>query len=163
MGYLLRIVALVVFAVAAYSLPAAAQEMPARVTVLYDAFGRDSSLQKDWGYAALVEVNGKRILFDTGNNADVLARNAKVRNADLSQLDFVVMSHRHGDHMGGMSYLLGVNPRVKIYAPKGGLRRLWRRPAERVLSQGRLAAARAALFRRQSAYGDALRQRLAAG
>ena len=30
------------------------------------------------------------------------------------------MSHRHGDHTGGMSYLLGVNPKVRIYAPKGG-------------------------------------------
>jgi 7,8-dihydropterin-6-yl-methyl-4-(beta-D-ribofuranosyl)aminobenzene 5'-phosphate synthase len=33
-------------------------------------------------------------------------------------LDFVVMSHRHGDHMGGLTYLLKVNPKVKIYAPK---------------------------------------------
>jgi 7,8-dihydropterin-6-yl-methyl-4-(beta-D-ribofuranosyl)aminobenzene 5'-phosphate synthase len=28
------------------------------------------------------------------------------------------MSHRHGDHMGGLAYLLKVNPTVKIYAPK---------------------------------------------
>jgi len=32
----------------------------------------------------------------------------------------VVMSHRHGDHMGGMSYLLKVNPGVTIYAPQEG-------------------------------------------
>jgi 7,8-dihydropterin-6-yl-methyl-4-(beta-D-ribofuranosyl)aminobenzene 5'-phosphate synthase len=38
----------------------------------------------------------------------------------LTKLDFVVMSHRHGDHMGGLSYLLSVNPKVKIYAPKEG-------------------------------------------
>jgi 7,8-dihydropterin-6-yl-methyl-4-(beta-D-ribofuranosyl)aminobenzene 5'-phosphate synthase len=37
---------------------------------------------------------------------------------DLSRLDFAVLSHRHGDHMGGMDYLLRVNPAVKIYAPK---------------------------------------------
>lgn len=92
----------------------------AEVTVLYDAFGRDPALQKDWGYAAFVESGGKRILFDTGNNAQVLERNAKARNVDLSQLDFVVMSHRHGDHMGGMSYLLARNPKVRIYAPKEG-------------------------------------------
>jgi 7,8-dihydropterin-6-yl-methyl-4-(beta-D-ribofuranosyl)aminobenzene 5'-phosphate synthase len=30
------------------------------------------------------------------------------------------MSHRHGDHMGGLAYLLSVNPKVKIYAPKEG-------------------------------------------
>ena len=59
----------------------------------------------------------KRILFDTGNNPDILARNAKAKRIELSKLDFAVISHRHGDHMGGMSYLLRVNPRVMIYAP----------------------------------------------
>jgi 7,8-dihydropterin-6-yl-methyl-4-(beta-D-ribofuranosyl)aminobenzene 5'-phosphate synthase len=89
-----------------------------RITVLYDAFGKPSAMQKDWGYAALIEYGGKRILFDTGDNPDILAQNAKAKGVDLSKLDFVVMSHRHGDHMGGMSYLLSVNPKVKIYAPK---------------------------------------------
>lgn len=37
-----------------------------QITVLYDAFGNTPAMQKDWGYAALVEFNGKRILFDTG-------------------------------------------------------------------------------------------------
>ena len=69
-------------------------------------------------FAALIEYGGKRILFDTGDNPDILAKNAKAKGVDLSNLDFVVMSHRHGDHMGGMGYLLSVNPGVKIYAPK---------------------------------------------
>jgi 7,8-dihydropterin-6-yl-methyl-4-(beta-D-ribofuranosyl)aminobenzene 5'-phosphate synthase len=90
----------------------------AQITVLYDAFGRNPALQKDWGYAALVEIGGKRILFDTGNNAEVLAKNAAAKRIDLARLDFVVMSHRHGDHMGGMGHLLSVNPTVRIYAPK---------------------------------------------
>ncbi len=92
--------------------------MKAQITILYDAFGRPSEMEKDWGFAALIEYGGKRILFDTGDNPDILARNAKAKGADLSNLDFVVMSHRHGDHMGGMDYLLSVNPNVKIYAPK---------------------------------------------
>jgi 7,8-dihydropterin-6-yl-methyl-4-(beta-D-ribofuranosyl)aminobenzene 5'-phosphate synthase len=89
-----------------------------RITVLYDAFGKRSAMEKDWGYSALVEYGGKRILFDTGGNPDILANNVKVKGVDLSRLDFVVLSHRHGDHMGGMDYLLRVNPNVRIYAPK---------------------------------------------
>jgi 7,8-dihydropterin-6-yl-methyl-4-(beta-D-ribofuranosyl)aminobenzene 5'-phosphate synthase len=89
-----------------------------RITVLYDAFGRDPGLTKDWGFAALVEVGGKRILFDTGNDSEVLARNVRAREVDLTQLDFVVISHRHGDHMGGLNHLLDVNPDVTIYAPQ---------------------------------------------
>ena len=102
--------------------PAATTEAAkAQITILYDAFGKPSSMQKDWGFAALIEYGGKRILFDSGNNSDILAQNAKAKNIDLSKLDFVVMSHRHGDHMGGLAYLLKVNPTVKIYAPKEGL------------------------------------------
>jgi 7,8-dihydropterin-6-yl-methyl-4-(beta-D-ribofuranosyl)aminobenzene 5'-phosphate synthase len=93
---------------------------PARITVLYDAFGQDAALTKDWGYAALVEVNGKRILFDTGDDAAVLAKNVKAKGVDLTKLDFVVLSHRHSDHVSGLSYVLSVNPQVKIYAPKEG-------------------------------------------
>jgi 7,8-dihydropterin-6-yl-methyl-4-(beta-D-ribofuranosyl)aminobenzene 5'-phosphate synthase len=93
---------------------------PARITVLYDAFGKDAAMTKDWGYAALVEINGKRILFDTGDDATVLAKNVKAKGVDLSKLDFVVLSHRHSDHVSGLSYVLSVNPQVKIYAPKEG-------------------------------------------
>jgi 7,8-dihydropterin-6-yl-methyl-4-(beta-D-ribofuranosyl)aminobenzene 5'-phosphate synthase len=37
---------------------------------------------------------------------------------DLAQLDAVVISHRHGDHTSGLSYLLSVNPEVKIFTPQ---------------------------------------------
>src|SRR5262245_26259817 len=89
-----------------------------RITILYDAFGERSAMEKDWGYSAFIEYGGKRILFDTGDNPEILAKNAKAKRVDLSHLDFVVLSHRHSDHMGGMDYLLRVNPNVKIYAPK---------------------------------------------
>ena len=92
--------------------------LPSQITVLYDAFGQNPALQKDWGYSALIEYGGKRILFDTGDNPEILAHNAKIKGVDLSKLDFVIMSHRHSDHMGGLTYLLSVNPKVKIYAPK---------------------------------------------
>jgi 7,8-dihydropterin-6-yl-methyl-4-(beta-D-ribofuranosyl)aminobenzene 5'-phosphate synthase len=96
----------------------AAAETPNRVTILYDSFGKSSSMTIDWGFAALVEYGGKRILFDTGNNAKIFEHNVKALGVNLGKLDFVVMSHRHGDHMGGLAYLLKVNPTVKIYAPK---------------------------------------------
>src|ERR1700674_1288138 len=89
-----------------------------RVTIIYDAFGGGPGLTRDWGFSALIESGGKRILFDTGDNADIFARNVRRLGIDLKRLDFAVISHRHGDHIAGLSYLLRVNPRVKIYAPK---------------------------------------------
>ena len=58
---------------------AAAPATPARITVLYDAFGKDAGMTKDWGYAALVEINGKRILFDTGDDPAIFAKNGRPR------------------------------------------------------------------------------------
>jgi 7,8-dihydropterin-6-yl-methyl-4-(beta-D-ribofuranosyl)aminobenzene 5'-phosphate synthase len=73
--------------------------------------------EEGWGYAALVEYGGKRILFDTGNNGEIFAHNIKELKVDLTKLDAVVISHRHGDHTSGLNHLLSVNPGVKIYAP----------------------------------------------
>lgn len=91
---------------------------PAKLTVLFDAFGRNPNLKKDWGYAALIEIGGRRILFDTGNDAAVLKHNVEELGFDLTTLDDVVVSHRHGDHTSGLAYLLSINPNVRIYAPK---------------------------------------------
>jgi len=99
---------------------ARAQEQPARVTILYDAFGTPSALKRGWGYSALVEYGGKRILFDTGGSLDDFTFNANGLNADLARLDFAVLSHRHGDHTSGLHQVLKVNPAVRIYTPAEG-------------------------------------------
>lgn len=90
---------------------------PNRITILHDSFGRPSGLKKEWGFAALIEFGGKRILFDAGNKASVFAENVRALNIDLLSLDYAVISHRHGDHTSGLNYLLEVNPGVTIYTP----------------------------------------------
>jgi 7,8-dihydropterin-6-yl-methyl-4-(beta-D-ribofuranosyl)aminobenzene 5'-phosphate synthase len=100
--------------------PIAAAEPAGQITILYDAFGTDAAMKKDWGFSALVEISGKRILFDTGNDPDIFEANVKAKNIDLTSIDFVVLSHRHSDHMAGLNYVLSVNPTVKIYAPREG-------------------------------------------
>ena len=98
--------------------PALAQSDKAEITVLYDAFGKTSTMTKDWGFSAYIEYGGKRILFDTGNNAEIFAHNVQAKGIDLTTLDFAVVSHRHGDHTSGLNYLMTVNPDVPIYVPK---------------------------------------------
>ena len=90
---------------------------PNQITILYDAFGPPSKLIQDWGYAALIEYNGRRVLFDTGNDAKTFAHNARTLGIDLRKLDAAVISHRHGDHTSGLSHLLRQNPKVRIFAP----------------------------------------------
>ena len=116
---LLKMAAITIYAAAGIGAsPAYPQSNTAQITVLYDAFGKTSTMKKDWGFSAIIEYGGKRILFDTGNNADIFAHNVEAKGIDLKQLDFAVVSHRHGDHTSGLNYLLKVNPTVKIYAPQ---------------------------------------------
>lgn len=91
---------------------------PARITILFDAFGPSPGPQLDWGFAAFIEYGGRRVLFDTGNNAETFAANAQALGVDLTRLDAVVISHRHGDHTDGLRHLLRVNPQVRIYVPR---------------------------------------------
>jgi 7,8-dihydropterin-6-yl-methyl-4-(beta-D-ribofuranosyl)aminobenzene 5'-phosphate synthase len=88
-----------------------------RVTILYDAFGDRPGLERDWGFSALIEYGGRRILFDAGNDGEIFARNVRRLGVDLRRLDFAVISHRHADHTGGLAHLLRINPTVTIYAP----------------------------------------------
>lgn len=56
----------------------------------------------EWGYAALVEADGRAVLFDTGARPGTVLRNAKELGIDLSRVDTVVLSHHHWDHTGGL-------------------------------------------------------------
>lgn len=56
----------------------------------------------EWGFAALVEVDGYRLLFDTGAREETVLRNAEELKVDLASVTDVVLSHNHGDHTGGL-------------------------------------------------------------
>jgi 7,8-dihydropterin-6-yl-methyl-4-(beta-D-ribofuranosyl)aminobenzene 5'-phosphate synthase len=90
---------------------------PKRLTIISDAFSKTDHFRKDWGFAALVEYGGKRVLFDCGNDADNFTANVKLLKIDLTTIDAVVISHRHGDHTAGLSHVLKQQPGVPVYTP----------------------------------------------
>ena len=56
----------------------------------------------EWGFSALVTVDGRRLLFDTGARPETVLNNARELEIDLSGVAEVVLSHHHGDHTGGL-------------------------------------------------------------
>ena len=56
----------------------------------------------EWGFSALIEADGHRILFDTGLRPDTVLLNAESMNIDLSNVEEIVLSHNHADHTGGL-------------------------------------------------------------
>ncbi len=86
----------------------------------------------EWGFGALVEVDGRRILFDTGKFPDTVLRNSRELGFDLSTIEEVILSHNHGDHTGGLvtlrRELSKSNPKALARAHVGrGI--FWERPA----------------------------------
>lgn len=82
-------------------------------TMLADIATGESTLG-EWGFAALVEADGHRILFDTGANRDVVRRNVETLKIDLTNVPDVVLSHSHWDHVGGF---MALRESVKARAP----------------------------------------------
>lgn len=56
----------------------------------------------EWGFSALIEFDGQKILFDTGSRKNTVLQNAKELNIDLNYIKNVYLSHNHKDHTGGL-------------------------------------------------------------
>jgi len=84
----------------------------------------DSGLKTAWGLSILAKTPKNTILFDTGPDPNVLRDNLKKLKVDPSEIDFVVISHEHWDHVGGLSYIAKVRPGLKVYVPKGAAGRI---------------------------------------
>lgn len=89
---------------------------PMTITLVYDNTSAKAGLQADWGFSALIRYQDQRVLFDTGARGDILLANMQKLGIDPRQIDTVVLSHIHQDHIGGLPSLLrsGAQPRVVL-------------------------------------------------
>jgi len=97
------------------------------ITILYDNNEYDERLETAWGFSCLVELppaSGgageveKTILFDTGGDSAMLLRNMRTLGIDPQDVDVVVISHIHYDHVGGLAGFLEENHAVTVYLPE---------------------------------------------
>ena len=56
----------------------------------------------EWGFAAVLEVDGRCWLIDTGARPETVLKNAQELKVDLSTITDVVITHNHDDHTGGL-------------------------------------------------------------
>ncbi len=76
-----------------------------KITILTDNNTiTDKYLLGEPALSVLIEAEGKNILFDTGYS-DVFLKNAQKLEKDLKNIDYVVLSHGHNDHTGGLKYI----------------------------------------------------------
>jgi 7,8-dihydropterin-6-yl-methyl-4-(beta-D-ribofuranosyl)aminobenzene 5'-phosphate synthase len=87
-----------------------------RIVVLVDDIAPEDR-RAAVGFSALVETDDDRILFDTGPDGDLLLEALVTEGLDVADLDMVVVSHDHKDHVGGLPRLLYERPRLPVSAP----------------------------------------------
>jgi 7,8-dihydropterin-6-yl-methyl-4-(beta-D-ribofuranosyl)aminobenzene 5'-phosphate synthase len=88
------------------------------ITIVYDNNPDDERLETAWGFACIIKGLPKTILFDTGGNGNRLLSNMVKVGLEPEHIDAVVLSHKHGDHTGGLHAFLEANSKVKVFMPK---------------------------------------------
>ncbi|MBN1572616.1 MAG: MBL fold metallo-hydrolase [Deltaproteobacteria bacterium] len=97
-----------------------AQKKDVVITILYDNNPLDDIFQNScgkWGFSCCIFGLDDVIVFDTGADDGLMLRNMKEAGIDPLEIDTVVLSHGHWDHIGGLESLLRANPDVTIYMP----------------------------------------------
>lgn len=86
-----------------------------KLKVIYDNEAC-KGLKSGWGFSCLIE-DERKVLFDTGWDGSILLSNMKALDIDPKDIEIIVLSHDHWDHIGGLTWVLNLNPDVEVYAP----------------------------------------------
>ena len=92
-------------------------EGEATIIGVYDNYQVNPDLTTAWGFGCVIRTAKEDILFDTGGDSSILLSNMEKMNISPEDIDIVVISHIHGDHVGGLTGFLERNGNVKVYIP----------------------------------------------
>jgi 7,8-dihydropterin-6-yl-methyl-4-(beta-D-ribofuranosyl)aminobenzene 5'-phosphate synthase len=87
------------------------------LVVVYDNYSAQKGLQTAHGFACVIRSGDGPVLFDTGGSGQILLENMAALGLEIAEVDAVVLSHMHWDHIGGLDAVLAANPGVDVYAP----------------------------------------------
>lgn len=88
------------------------------LVIVVNNYPYDEELKTAWGFSSFIKFNEYNILFDTGPDGDTLLFNMNKLKIDPLEINFLILSHYHNDHIGGLNFFINKNPDVKIYIPK---------------------------------------------
>jgi 7,8-dihydropterin-6-yl-methyl-4-(beta-D-ribofuranosyl)aminobenzene 5'-phosphate synthase len=92
-------------------------EKPVTIRVIYDNYVKNEECKPGWGYSIVIDGLEKEILFDTGAVPGIFESDLKMLEIDAEKIDRVVISHEHGDHIGGLSAFIRMKKNIPIILP----------------------------------------------
>ncbi|HEY9054367.1 MAG TPA: MBL fold metallo-hydrolase [Rectinemataceae bacterium] len=93
-----------------------------KIIILVENTTNRPGIEAEHGLSIYMETGGARILLDAGQK-ELFAHNAAALGVDLSQVDYAVLSHGHGDHSGGLPLFRSINPTAPVYMARQATRR----------------------------------------
>ena len=87
-----------------------------KITTLVENCVYGRKLQAEHGLSLYIETAEHKLLFDTGAS-DLFIRNARLLHIDLREVDYLVLSHGHSDHTGGLRHFLELNTIATVVRP----------------------------------------------
>ncbi|NHI94336.1 MAG: MBL fold metallo-hydrolase [Candidatus Lokiarchaeota archaeon] len=72
--------------------------------------------ERSWAFSCLIEKDNKMFLFDTGDGNKTL-NNLRLFDLGPKDIDYIILSHPHFDHTGGLHFFLEANKDIKICIP----------------------------------------------
>ena len=84
---------------------------------VYDNYQVNPELKTAWGFGCVVKTSKELLLFDTGGNSKILLSNMEKMDIDPKSISKVIISHIHGDHVGGLKGFLEKNNNVTVFIP----------------------------------------------
>jgi len=84
---------------------------------VYDNYQVNPELKTAWGFATIIKTPNELILFDTGGSSEILLFNMEKLGVNPASIKKIVISHIHGDHVGGLEGFLERNSNVTVFIP----------------------------------------------
>lgn len=92
--------------------------MNIKITNIYDNNSCNNQLKSDWGFSCVIEHPNGKIIFDSGAKSEILEENLQKLSINPSEIDRMIISHKHWDHCGGALWLLEKNREMTVFLPK---------------------------------------------
>ena len=95
--------------------PAKNEKPELEIRILFDNTAANKDYLRSWGFSALIDFRGKRILFDSGGDPILLLEHMEKMKIDPKSIDEAFISHHHDDHRRGIYWVFEKNPKMKVH------------------------------------------------